>query len=429
MALEIWTRFRSFCSDRAGSFAPTFALLLVPVVGLIGAALDYSRAANERVMLQRALDTALLAAAQDGTSNWSAVAEGTFRSAYRPKGATTATPSFTAANNTYSGSATGTVQTALLTPLGYASIPIAASAAALVREPQAETSCFLSLGKGFGIDDNSMVFSGAPNVKLTGCALRSNTSMKCNGHDTGALASTSAGTTTSCSNPVSGARQISDIYAPIAAHITRKCTASASNITWRPGQPPSSSKMVTVELADRVEYHVCGDLTVSGTGSLTGTAPTRDTVIVIENGSLTVAANAALTAARITIAFTGNNGSASGINFPNGNGHSASLSLSPPTTVTNPFAGISVYQDPALTYRPDSDWGPGATFSSDGVVYMPNARLSLGGNATSGSAGCTKIVANMITMGGAVDVKQSPAACDSLRVKQWSMPRGVVLAH
>jgi Flp pilus assembly protein TadG len=88
MALEIWTRFRSFCSDRAGSFAPTFALLLVPVVGLIGAALDYSRAANERVMLQRALDTALLAAAQDGTSNWPAVAEGTFRSAYQPKAAT-----------------------------------------------------------------------------------------------------------------------------------------------------------------------------------------------------------------------------------------------------------------------------------------------------------------------------------------------------
>jgi hypothetical protein len=406
------------------------ALSMVPMTGLTGAAVEYARAVNERTMLQRALDAGVLAAANDGTSQWLSVAQGTFRSVYAPKGEAAATAQFTTADTTYSGTATAAVPTSLLMLLGHKSITVSATAAARVRQPESETSCFLSLGQGEAADFNSMVFSGVPNVRLTGCALRSNTSMKCSGHDTGALASVSTGTTTSCSNPVSGARPISDIYAPLATDITRKCTGrSSSNIAWKPGQPPSSAKMVTVQLADRVEYHVCGDLTFSGTGSLTGTAPGLDTVIVIENGSLTMASNAAISATRTAIVFTGDNSVSSKLDFPNGNGQSASLTLSPPTTGTNPWSGIAVYQDPALTYRVDSTWGPGATFSADGVVYMPNANLSLGGNASSASVGCTKIVGNTITMGGAVDVRQSPAACDSLGVKQWAIPRSIALVQ
>jgi hypothetical protein len=185
---------------------------------------------------------------------------------------------------------------------------------------------------------------------------------------------------------------------------------------------------VTVQLADRIEYHVCGSLTLSGTGSLTGSSPALDTIIVIENGSLTLASNANISATRTAIVLTGNNSVSSTIDFPNGNGHSASLTLSPPTASTNPWAGISLYQDPSLTFRVDSSWGPGATFAADGVVYMPNASLSLGGNASSASTGCTKIVANQITMGGAIDVRQTPTGCDTLKVKQWSVPRSVVIS-
>ena len=48
--------------DREGSVAATFALALIPLVGLVGAAVDYSAANSARTNLQVALDAALTGA-------------------------------------------------------------------------------------------------------------------------------------------------------------------------------------------------------------------------------------------------------------------------------------------------------------------------------------------------------------------------------
>src|SRR5260370_1178798 len=58
-----------FASDREGSVMPVFTLALVPVLAMVGSAVDYSRASNLRFGLQSALDVAILAGARDGTSN------------------------------------------------------------------------------------------------------------------------------------------------------------------------------------------------------------------------------------------------------------------------------------------------------------------------------------------------------------------------
>lgn len=419
---------RRFRRRAEGSVLPSFGLAAIPILGFAGAAADYSSAALDRARLQSALDAAVLAGAADGTSNWTTVASDTFRSAYLARSGSP-TPVFSSSGNSYGATVSKTAAASFLTPVGYRAITVGASTRALVSAPEAETSCILSLGKGLSVQDESMTFSGSPNVALAGCALRSDTSMKCNGHDTGALASVSAGTTTNCSNPQASARIVPDIYKSLAANITTRCSSTASNIKWTPGSPPASSKMVTIYLADRTEYHVCGDLTLSGSGSLTGATPALDTIIVIENGRLILANNAAVTAARTAIVLTGNNTVASYLDFPNGNGQGASLTLSPPTASTDPWAGMTIYQDPGLTYRVDTSFGPGATLAADGIVYMPNASLSLGGNAGSSSGGCTKIVANTVTIGGAVDLRQSAAACSSLRVTQWAIPRGVLLTN
>ncbi len=55
--------FRFFRSDRSGSVAIMFALALVPLLGLMGAAVDYSRATASRADLQAAADAAALAGA------------------------------------------------------------------------------------------------------------------------------------------------------------------------------------------------------------------------------------------------------------------------------------------------------------------------------------------------------------------------------
>jgi Flp pilus assembly protein TadG/uncharacterized protein YegL len=54
---------RRFTSDRGGNILPMFALALLPMLGLIGAAVDYSRANSVKAALQASLDSTALAMA------------------------------------------------------------------------------------------------------------------------------------------------------------------------------------------------------------------------------------------------------------------------------------------------------------------------------------------------------------------------------
>jgi Flp pilus assembly protein TadG len=59
---------RRFLLDRSGGVAPIFALAIIPVIGLTGAAVDYSRASSIRTGLQSALDATALAMAKSATT-------------------------------------------------------------------------------------------------------------------------------------------------------------------------------------------------------------------------------------------------------------------------------------------------------------------------------------------------------------------------
>jgi hypothetical protein len=117
-------------------------------------------------------------------------------------------------------------------------------------------------------------------------------------------------------------------------------------LTWNAGTLPGGSGVVTVTVGSRIEYHICGDLTLTGSGALTQSNPTSDTIIVVENGSVNVSNGANISTARTALVLTGNNSYASQINFPNGNGQSATLSLSAPTDPANPWQGVALYEDP-----------------------------------------------------------------------------------
>src|SRR3954466_6113310 len=58
-------RIKSFPSDQRGATAILFGLLLLPLMAAVGAAVDYSRAANARTAMQTAVDAAALLAARD----------------------------------------------------------------------------------------------------------------------------------------------------------------------------------------------------------------------------------------------------------------------------------------------------------------------------------------------------------------------------
>src|SRR6202521_1483537 len=60
--------FERFFQDRRGGVAPMLALAVIPIVGLMGAAVDYSRANAMRTSMQAAADsTALMLSQEAGT--------------------------------------------------------------------------------------------------------------------------------------------------------------------------------------------------------------------------------------------------------------------------------------------------------------------------------------------------------------------------
>src|SRR6266540_3551215 len=63
-------RLQAFRANERGNVAITFALALIPVFGIVGAAVDYSRANSARTAMQAALDsTALMLAKEAGSTS------------------------------------------------------------------------------------------------------------------------------------------------------------------------------------------------------------------------------------------------------------------------------------------------------------------------------------------------------------------------
>jgi Flp pilus assembly protein TadG len=416
------------CRNVDGSIAPVFALMATPMLIAVGASVDYSRANSVKTVLQAVIDSAVLAGAKEdaivGNPNWSQLAVNFFKSNLAAKTAMAATPTFTLnSDGSYVGSVTGSVPTSLLGIINIRSLAVTAQTKAVASAP--DNSCIMTLDHGQPKSHVSMNLNGAPIVNLTGCSIRSNTSLDCNGHDGNVTKGIASGTAVDCGQPKSYAPVVPDLYASLAKNISPLCGTSTIGVSWTPGAIPTGAGIKTVSNANYTEYHICGDLNLSGSGYLTGSAPTSDTVIVIENGSLNIADQASINTLKTAIVMTGNNTVASSINFPNGNGKSATLSLSPPTDIATPWQGVALYQDPKLTYQVDDKWGPGANFNADGLVYLGNANVVTDGNTSSSNSRCTKFVMNQFTTNGSVDLNMAQTNCAAVGLKQW----GGVVVH
>jgi Flp pilus assembly protein TadG len=417
-----------FHCDAEGMIAPIFALALIPIMTAMGAAIDYSRANNIKSKLQGALDAGLLAGARTSSSNWNQTATDIFDVNLKAKISDNflVTKSFVQdSGQVYRATATAVVPTAFLGLIQIPSLKVAVAATATASEP--DNSCILTLDHGQSPSHVSLSLNGAPIVNLSGCSIRSNTSIDCNGHDGSVTKSIAAGSASGCGNPKPNSMTVPDIYAPIASNITLQCGTSRPGVTWEAGILPTGAGFKTVTVNGRTEYHICGDLKVTGTGFLTGNAPSSDMLIVIENGNLEIGNDASISVLRTGIVMTGDNNYSSLIDFPNGAGKQGTLKLSPPIEVGNPWQGVALYQDPKLTKDVNHKWGPGASFSADGLVYLGNSNVVTDGSTSSSNAKCTKFVMNQFTTNGHVnlDFNQTVATCAAIGMKQW----GGIIVH
>ena len=88
------TAFARFRKDNRGSIAVQFAVALLPILAIVGASVDFSRASRFRTGLQAAMDSAVLAGGKAGGDGWQSVALATFNGNVDGTYGTVSTPTF-----------------------------------------------------------------------------------------------------------------------------------------------------------------------------------------------------------------------------------------------------------------------------------------------------------------------------------------------
>jgi Flp pilus assembly protein TadG len=139
---ELQRRLVQAWGDRRGNITATFAIALVPLIGFVGAAVDYSRASLARTQMQVALDSAVLMVSKDmnngviSQSAISATAQTYFNSLYTNVSAPSVavTTVYTVATSTTPAtvklSGAGAIDTVFMGLLGFPQMPLNATSVA-----------------------------------------------------------------------------------------------------------------------------------------------------------------------------------------------------------------------------------------------------------------------------------------------------------
>ncbi len=117
-------------------------------------------------------------------------------------------------------------------------------------------------------------------------------------------------------------------------------------------------------------------------------------IYYLDQGSLDINGNAALSGSGVTIIFTSSTGSNYATAKINGG---ATITLSAPTS--GPTARILLYGDRNMPLGTSFNLSGGATQTFNGVIYFPKGALSYAGGAL-GFNGCSQIVTDTLSFVG-----------------------------
>jgi len=153
------------------------------------------------------------------------------------------------------------------------------------------------------------------------------------------------------------------------------------------------------------------------TGNVTINAPTP-TVLVIQNGQLDLN-GFTLNGSNVSIVFSGTAGNYAHAPTDNSTGQGGILNIQAPTS--GPWSGVAIYQDPNLSTGVDVTYkGNNPAWDITGLVYLPNADVTLSGavNKSSNGAACMVMVAKSVLINGTGSFyDQTPAGCNLAGLK------------
>jgi Flp pilus assembly protein TadG len=362
---------RAFGRAREGNLAVIFSLAVIPVIGAIGAAVDFSTANDVKTQLQNALDAAVLAGVTQASAKQVPVATSVFTGDFIAKYGNTGSASFTQnGNGSLSGTATSTVQMSFMAMLGKTSIVVNATATATPGAQATTPVCILltntlasqallvnSGGKlnaptceihVLSTQNPAAIFNDTPNVKRI--CIKGSTIIKNGGASPNAV--------TSCAT-------ISDPFAGTLPTVSvGTCTNPGNfsgNVTLNPGT-------------------YCGT-NFNGSGTLT-----LNPGLYVISGTWNINSGWIVNGSGVTIYFADQN---SYIQF-NSN---VTANLSAPTSGT--YANILMYEPTGLsTTNLVFDGTTGSSFT--GLIYLPSRQVTINSTSTVSSNAVTMVFSTLI---------------------------------
>lgn len=392
---RVWRWLGRYGRDRRGNISTLVALLIVPLVGVMGIATETGNWFLMQRSMQNAADSAVLAAATNATgtqpvANQTYVQEGRAVASNfgYTNGANSTTVTIVANDNTvpakcaslcYAATITRTVPVYLNRIIGWSATQSITAKAVAVPQNVPTDYCLVSLA---GPGNDGYHIDGGPSVDLTGCNVLSNGDTTCNGANSSGKANsiTYIGTNKNgnCAPSVSSSTPLPDPYSAQAANLPDASSCSSPGNYTYTSAPIDATGTVTGK--NGVTYPgvvICGNVTINGNVTVLTSAP--GSVLVIENGTLTLASGATLSSSgNLTLAFTGTSGGLS-------SSMTGTLDFSSPTTGT--WQGFSMYQDPTLPITSSIAAGGGVVWKVSGINYLPRTNLQFNGSVTQATNG------------------------------------------
>ncbi|MBI4365855.1 MAG: pilus assembly protein [Deltaproteobacteria bacterium] len=357
---------RAFVSAQDGNVAIIFALAVVPIVGVAGAAVDYSRANAAKTAMQSAADSSVLLAAKGSYASDSARATAgvdAFNANYQSKWGT-ASPTVTIASNTVALTAEGSVSTTVLGALGIQTIPVNVTSAAQIGG--GSTACVLALQTS-----NDAIFVHG-NASLTAnCGLYSD-SKSHNGIDfdgdsvTTASAICIAGTYEKDSKakvtpaPETHCPVMSDPLAslPVPTNASAGCTYNGYKVDGN-----------TTKTLNPGVY--CGGIDIGSSAKVTFSPGNY----IIRDGRFKIGSSAQVIGDGVFFYLTGSDAFLDG-------GSSSTMTFTAPTSGT--YKGIVFFQSRTANTS-NNRFGGSSNDKIQGAVYFPNGTAEIACNGTVGS--------------------------------------------
>jgi hypothetical protein len=366
------------------------ALGLVPLLGALGAAVDYSRGNSMRSAMQGALDSAALMLAKEGPGADPQKATTYFQALLSKTGIQNldVTASVQPGMNGVSATlgASGSLRTLFLNVMGFQSLNLSVHSTAISVSDG--LGCVLSLNATVS---NAISSQGSAKTTLDGCAIYDNSA-----NATALSNGGSATISTLFVGVVGGVGSTSGITATQGIRTGIGAVADPYADATFPAFSGCRDNKYTAKTVETIYPGVyCGGIGVNANAVLTLSAG----IYYLDSGDFSVNGGGTVQGTGVTLVFTSKSGNNIGSATINGN---ANVNLTAPTS--GDTRGIVIFGDRRIPTGTTFKFNGGASQYLGGAIYVPTGAIQFSGGIGSGTS-CTQIIGDTVTFTGNSTVK------------------------